>query len=83
MLSPPVGVGLLSVPTTSSKSSTVWRAMLETVTCTVAVRPPAVAVMVPVPGVVAVKLPDWSIVPMLPVTAQVKASGSAFREMWL
>ena len=52
-------------------------------TVTVAVRPPAVAVMVPVPGVVAVKLPCWSMVPILPVTAQVNASGSAFREIWL
>ena len=40
-----------------SKSSTVCNARLDTVTVTEAVTLPAVAVMVPVPGVVAVKLP--------------------------
>ena len=44
--------------------------------------PPADTVMVPVPGAEAVNFPVSSMVPMLPDTSQVKASASAFREMW-
>ena len=66
-----------------SKSSTVCSVSVETVTFTVALLPPAETVMVPVPGAAAVKRPCSSTVPMSPVASQVKASGSAFREMWL
>ena len=56
---------------------------LETVTGMETLARPAETVMVPVPGAAAVKRPCSSTVPMSPVTSQVKASGSAFREMWL
>lgn len=57
--------------------------VLETVTGMETLARPAETVMVPVPGAAAVKRPCSSTVPMSPVTSQVKASGSAFREMWL
>lgn len=57
-----------------SKLSMLSRPVPATVTLTVALLPPAVTVIVPVPGAVAVKMPVLEMVPMSPVTVQVKAS---------
>ena len=66
-----------------SKLSMLSRPVPATVTLTVALLPPAVTVIVPVPGAVAVKMPVLEMVPMSPVTVQVKASWSAWSAMWL
>ena len=54
----------------------------ETVTGMETLCRPAETVMEPLPGAVAVKFPFSSMVPIFPSTSQVKASVSAFREMW-
>ena len=69
-----------------SKSSTAMTppedTVPETVTGMLSSVRPAETVMVPLPGAVAVKFPFSSMVPIFPSTSQVKASASAFREMW-